>query len=103
MNDTLELTQALVLVLTAIAGFLVTNGLKALFPKADISGVAARVTAGVVTSVIALINFGLSYVPAQFHDPVLALFGLIVSILGAAGIHYTIKTRNASTSTGKSK
>lgn len=92
MNTPLELTDAIILLLTAGIGFLVTNGLKALIPGADISGVAAKVTAALVTAFIALANFGLAFVPVQYHDAVMAVFALIVSILGAYGIHYSLKS-----------
>ena len=92
MNTPLELSDALVLLLTAGIGFLVTNGLKSFLPGADISGVSAKVTAGIVTAFVALVNFGLGFVPVQYHEAVMAVFAVIVSILEAYGIHYSIRS-----------
>jgi len=89
----MELPNELVLLITAGVGFLVTNGLKALFPSLDISGVSAKLTAAAVTSVLVLINWGLSFVPVEFQQPVAAAFGLIVAVLTAYGIHYSLKSQ----------
>lgn len=93
--NTIELTDAIVLLVTAAIGFLVTNGLKAAFPNVDISGVSAKVTAGIVMALVTFANFLLSFVPAQYHDAVTSGFALIISLLGAFGIHYTLKAREA--------
>lgn len=81
----------IVTALSAVIGFLVTNGLKALFPSWDISGVAAKVTAALVTCVVALANQALLLVPEQYRPVVLTVFTLIIAILGAYGIHFTVK------------
>lgn len=86
-----ELPSELVVLISAGVAFLVTNGLKALFPSWDISGVSAKITAALVTCVVALANQGLALVPAEFQQVVVTVFALIISILGAYGIHFTIK------------
>ena len=90
---TIELPQEIVLLITAGIAFLVTNGLKSLFPNWDISGAAAKITAAIVTCVIALVNQGLVYVPATYQPIVLTIFTLIVAVLGAYGIHYSLKPK----------
>ena len=88
----MELPQEITLLLAALIGFVVTNGLKALFPAWDITGVAAKITAALVTCAIALSEQGLAMVPAEYHTVVISIFALIVSVLGAYGIHFTIKS-----------
>jgi predicted RND superfamily exporter protein len=87
----MELPNELVVLISAGVGFLVTNGLKALFPAWDISGVSAKITAALVTCVVALGNQALAFVPAEYQQVVVTLFALIISILGAYGIHFTLK------------
>lgn len=87
------LPNEIVLLLSAGIGFLVTNGLKALFPSLDISGTSAKITAALITCLVALINQGLALIPAQYHQIVLTVFTLVVSVLGAYGIHYSLKVR----------
>ena len=89
----MELPNDLVLLLSAGIGFLVTNGLKALFPNLDISGVTAQVTAAVVTAVVVLANWGLSFIPEQYRPVVTSVFTLIVVVLSAFGIHYSLKAQ----------
>jgi hypothetical protein len=89
----MELPNDLVLLISAGIGFLVTNGLKALFPNLDISGVAAKVTAAVVTSVVALASWGLTFVPEQYRQVVSSIFTLIIVVLSAFGIHYSLKAQ----------
>ncbi len=91
--NTIELPQEIVLLIAAGIGFLVTNGLKSLFPNWDISGAAAKITAAIVTCVIALTNQGLAFVPATYQPVVITVFTLIVAVLGAYGIHYSLATR----------
>lgn len=90
-----ELPNELVLLLSAGIGFLVTNGLKSLFPNLDISGTAAKITAAVVTCVVALANQGLALVPVEYQQIVTTVFTLIVVVLGAFGVHYSMKKMSA--------
>jgi ABC-type Na+ efflux pump permease subunit len=89
----ITLPNEIVVLLAAGIGFLVTNGLKSLFPNWDISGSAAQITAAFVTVVVALANQGLALVPVQYQQVVLTVFTLIVTVLGAFGIHYSLKAR----------
>lgn len=89
------LPNEIVLLLEFGIGLLVTNGLKSLFPNVDISGSSAKVTAALVMICVTLSNQLLAFVPAQFQPVASTLFGLIVAILGAYGLHYTLKSRNS--------
>ena len=89
----ITLPEELVLLIAAGVGFLVTNGLKALLPNIDISGTAAKITAALVTSVVALSNQGLALIPAQYQPIAVTLFSLVIAVLGAYGIHYSLKSR----------
>ncbi len=91
--ETITIPQELVLVIAAGIGYLVTNGLKSLFPNANIQGTASQITAAVVTTVVALGNQLLLFVPAPYQPAVLAGFTLVLAILGAYGIHYSVKSR----------
>lgn len=86
-----ELPVELQLLITAGIGYLVTNGLKALFPSWDISGTSAKITAALTTCVIALANQGLTFIPPAYQPVAVAVFGLLVSVLGAYGIHFSVK------------
>ena len=86
----MQLPNEIVLLLSAGIGFLVTNGLKSLFPKWDISGSAAQITAALVTCFVALGNQGLALVPVEYQQVVLTIFTLIVAVLGAFGVHYSL-------------
>jgi hypothetical protein len=85
----ITLPNEIVILISAGIGFLVTNGLKSLFPAWNISGVAAQITVALVTCVVALANQGLAFVPAQYQQVVVTAFTLIISILGAYGVHYS--------------
>ena len=87
----ITLPNEIVILISAGIGFLVTNGLKSLFPNWDISGTAAQITVALVTCVVALANQGLAFIPPQYHQIVVTVFTLLVSILGAYGVHYSLK------------
>lgn len=91
METQLEIPQEIVLLLFAVFGFLVTNGLKALFPAWDITGAAAKITAAIVTCIIALANMALALVPPEYKPVAVSIFTLVISVLGAYGIHYSMK------------
>lgn len=78
-------------------GFLVTQGLKAMFVKngLDLSGAAAEITGGIVTSIIAFGNFLLSLVPAAYVEPTSIVLTLIVSVFGVFGLHYSYSALKA--------
>lgn len=90
-SEPLMLPDALQGLIAIGIGFLVTQGLKSVFVKsgADITGTAAMITGGLVTSVIAFSNFVLSLVPAAYVDPASVVLTLIVSIFGVFGLHYS--------------
>jgi len=90
-SEPLMLPDALQGLIAIGIGFLVTQGLKSVFVKsgADITGTAAMITGGLVTSVIAFSNFVLSLVPAAYVEPASVVLMLIVSIFGVFGLHYS--------------
>jgi len=83
--------EDIVVLLAAGIGFLVTNGLKSLFPNWDMSKATQQITAALVACVVALANQGLGYVPVEYQQIVLTVFTLVVSILGVFGVHYSLK------------
>ena len=88
-----ELPAELQALLAAVIGYLVTQGLKSLSTllKADLSGWAAAITASVVTTVIYFFHAILSAVPVEAQPSVAITLTLIVSILGAFGVHSAVK------------
>lgn len=88
-----ELPIELQALLAAGIGYLVTQGLKSLSKmlNADLSGWGAAITASVVTTVIYFFNAILSAVPASAQPSVTIALTLLVSILGAFGVHSTVK------------
>ena len=91
----ITLPNEIVILISAGIGFLVTNGLKSLFPKWDISGAAAQITVALVTCVVALANQSLAFIPTQYHQIVVTVFTLLVSILGAYGVHYSLNKQRS--------
>lgn len=79
-------------------GFLVTQGMKSVFVKSggDLTGAAAMITGGLVTSVVSFGNFLLSLVPAAYVEPVSIVLTLVVSIFGVFGLHYSYASLKAS-------
>jgi len=88
-----ELPVELQALLAAVIGYLVTQGLKSLSAllNADLNGWAAAITASVVTTVIYFFHAILSAVPASAQPSVAITLTLIVSILGAFGVHSAVK------------
>jgi hypothetical protein len=74
-------------------GFLVTQGLKSLSKLlgVDLSGWGAAITASIVTTTIYFLHAILSAVPASAAPSVAIGLTLLVSVLGAFGVHATIK------------
>ena len=91
----ITLPNEIVIIISTGIGFLVTNGLKSLFPNWDIQGTAAQITVALVTCVVALVNQGLTFIPAQYSQIVVTLFTLIISILGAYGVHYSLNKQKS--------
>lgn len=90
-----ELPVELQALLAAVIGYLVTQGLKSLSKllNSDLSGWGAAITASAVTAVIYFFNAILSAIPASAQPSVAIALTLIVSILGAFGVHSTVKAK----------
>lgn len=90
-----ELPLELQALLAAGIGYLVTQGLKSLsnLLHADLSGWGAAITASVVTTVIYFFTAILSAVPVAAQPSVSVGLMLIVSVLGAFGVHATFKNK----------
>jgi hypothetical protein len=74
-------------------GYLVTQGLKSISKllHVDLSGWGAAITASIVTTVIYFMSALLSAVPAVAQPSVAIGLTLLVAILGAFGVHATVK------------
>lgn len=79
--------------LAAGIGYLITQGLKSISKLLgkDLSGWGAVLTASIVTTIVYFCNALLSAIPASAAPTVTILLMLIVSILGAFGVHATVK------------
>lgn len=87
------LPNELKLLLASAVAFLVTEGLKVVggWFKADLSGAAAGIAAAATTAVIIFAESLLALVPDQYRASVNALFGLLIALLGAFGVHSQLK------------
>ena len=92
-SGSIELPLELQALVAAGVGYLVTQGLKSLSKllKADLSGWSAAITASVVTTVVYFFHAILSAVPVEAQPSVSIFLMLIVSILGAFGVHSAVK------------
>ena len=84
-----ELKVAIGSVLTMV----VTAGLKAvanLFGK-DFAGVWAALVAVIVASLLFFLDGLVAMIPVEYQDVAAGLFGLIITVLSAFGLHYTRK------------
>ena len=81
----------------ALIGYVVTQGIKSLSALIgfDLSGWSAVLTASGVTTIIYFITALLSAIPVSAQPSVAIGLTLLVSILGAFGIHNTVKSRAA--------
>jgi len=94
MQSILQLPPELINFLLVIPlTFLITEGLKSLSALLgrDLTGAAAFIVAGLVAAVMAFINALLASIPPAQEPIWTAVFQLIVLLLGAAGLHKTIK------------
>jgi hypothetical protein len=75
-------------------GYIVTQGLKSLSKLLgfDLGGWGAALTASIVTTVILFLNALLSAIPATAQPSVAIGLTLLVSILGAFGVHSVVKS-----------
>ena len=87
----LKMPDALQGLIAVGIGFLVTQGMKSVFMKSggDLTGAAAMITGGLVTSAVSFGNFLLSLVPAAYVEPTSIVLTLVVSIFGVFGLHYS--------------
>ena len=81
----------LVLLFAAAVSFLVTNGLKS--TGLPIAGASSRITAAVVFGFVTFSNSLLYQVPAEAQPAVNGAFMLIIGVLSAYGIHYSMKKK----------
>jgi hypothetical protein len=79
--------------LVSLLTLLVTAGLKSVanLLGGDFGGKLAAIVAVVVGAVMFLIDGFIAMVPVEYQDAVSAAAGFIVALLGAFGLHYTIK------------
>lgn len=77
----------------ALMTFLLVAGIKALFAqfKVDIAGKGALIVAGFVGAVVFFIESFLQTLTPEAQQTVVAILGAVATILGAFGIHYTVK------------
>ena len=80
--------------ITLLVGFLVTQGLKSLSNLLgfDLSGYAAALVAAVVTLLVGVFNGLIPLIPANIAPLIEPAAALIIAILGAFGVHYSIKS-----------
>lgn len=92
-ESNLTLPTELQALLAAGIGYLVTQGLKSLSKllKVDLSGWGAALAASIVTTVVYFFTALLSAIPASAQPSVAIGLTLLVSILGAFGVHSTVK------------
>lgn len=91
--SSLEIPLELQALIAMGIGYLVTQGLKSIsrLIGTDLSGWGAAITASIVTTVIYFLSALLSAIPASAQPSVAIGLTLLVSILGAFGVHATIK------------
>lgn len=88
-----ELETLLLLGLTALFTFLVTQGLKALsnLLKKDFSGWTSAIVAIFVGSSMFFLKGWLALIPPEYDEVVAGVYALLLAVLSAAGLHYTRK------------
>ena len=86
----MELPIELQVALSGLVAMIVTEGVKALFQK-EIPELAKVITAGLLTIIFGAFNYLLSLVPVEFQSTVSAVFAVVVSLLGAFGLHRMYK------------
>lgn len=89
----MQLPNEVQVLIAAGVAYLVTQGLKSLseFLGFDLSGIGAMITASLVSVVVVFANALLVAVPPEAQASVAAVFGLLVALLGAFGLHKTLK------------
>lgn len=79
----------LVMLFAAVITYFVTNGLKS--TGLPIEGVSSKITAAIVFSFVTFSNSLLSQVPVGAQPAISGAFMLIIGVLSAYGIHYSMK------------
>ena len=87
------LPNELKILLASAVSFLVTEGLKVVgkWFSADLSGGGSVIAASLTTAIVVFAESLLALVPAQYQDSVAAIFGLLIALLGAFGVHSQLK------------
>ena len=82
------------LALSSLIAMIVTEGVKAVFKK-ELPELVKLLTAVVFTAIISLSEGLLAFVPLEYQATVSAVFALVVSLLGAFGLHriYKVATK----------
>ena len=93
----MELPVELVVVLAALVGMLVAEGLQQLsrLLGRDLSGHAAALTAAIVGLLVASVNGVLALVPAQYVPFVNGLLAFLVIVLGPMALHSFLRKLQA--------
>ena len=86
----MELPLELQVALSGLVAMIATEGVKALFKK-DIPELAKVITAGLLTILFGASNYLLGLVPPELQQTVSAVFAVVVSLLGAFGLHRMYK------------
>ena len=87
------LPNELKFVLASFVTFLVTEGLKVVgkWFNADLSGASAGIAAGLTGAAVLFADSLLALVPVAYQGTVAAIFGLVIALLGAFGVHAQFK------------
>lgn len=87
------LPNELKVILASVIAFLVTEGLKVVgkWIKADLSGAGAAIAASLTTAFVVFAEALLALVGEQYRATVAAVFGLLIALLGAFGVHAQLK------------
>lgn len=84
------LPEEIKLALSALIGFVVTEGIKVVFKK-ELPEVAKVVSAAAFTGLVMFADGLLALVPTEYQAIVSGVLGLIVALLGAFGLHRVYK------------
>lgn len=96
------LPSELKLVLTVLITYAVTEGLKVIgkWVKYDLTGSAAAIAASLTGAIVMFADTLLATIPAEYQPVVGAVFGLLIAVLGAFGVHAQIKKTQAAQALG---
>ena len=88
------LPNELKVILASAVAFLVTEGLKVVgkWFNADLSGAGSVIAASLTTACIVFAEALLALVGEQYRATVSAIFGLLIALLGAFGVHSQVKS-----------